>query len=293
MSQETIIGVDLGGTKVSVGAVTGSEVDRVVRREVPAQEAADVVLEEIMDAIGELFDPSVVGIGCGVPSVVDVEQGIVFDVENIPSWKEVHLKAALEDRFGVPASVNNDANAFVVGEFVFGKGRGHENIVGMTLGTGLGTGVIVAGRLYSGGNSGVGEIGMMDHKGRTLEEQCSGPFFVREYGVGGDVVYRSAVEGDTEALAAFHRYGLELGEAVMIALYAYDPDALFFGGSISNSFGFFEGGLRESLDRFAYPRVIERLVIDRSELDNAAVLGAAALYVDATGGDAEAQSRGG
>jgi len=280
---ETIIGVDLGGTKVSVAAVTDGEVDKIVRREVPSQEAANVVLEEIMDAIDELFDPSVVGIGCGVPSVVDVEHGIVFDVENIPSWKEMHLKAALEDRFDVPASINNDANAFVVGEFVFGKGRGHQNIVGMTLGTGLGTGVIVAGRLFSGGNCGVGEIGMMDHKGLTLEEHCSGPFFVREFGVGGEVIYQQALDGGADALAAFHRYGLELSEAVMIALYAYDPAALIFGGSISAAYELFETGLREGLDRFAYPRVVERLVIDRSELDNAAVLGAAALYVDATG----------
>ncbi len=293
MAEPTIIGVDLGGTKVSVGAVTGGLARHIERREVPAAEAAGVVLQTIIDTIDEVFDPSVVGIGCGVPSVVDVEKGIVYDVENIPSWQEVHLKTALEDRFGVPASVNNDANAFVVGEFVFGKGRCFQNVVGMTLGTGLGTGVIVAGRLYSGGNSGVGEIGMMDHKGLTLEEHCSGPFFVREFGVGGDVMYRKAEEGDAEALAAFQHYGRELGEAVMIALYAYDPDALFFGGSISAAHRFFEDGLRESLDRFAYPRVIERLVIDRSELDNAAVLGAAALYVDATGRDAGVSPGGG
>ena len=85
-----------------------------------------------------------------------------------------------------------------------------------------------------------------------------------------------------EALAAFQRYGRELSEAVMIALYAYDPDALIFGGSISAAFDLFERGLREGLEKFAYPRVVERLVIDRSELDNAAVLGAAALYVDST-----------
>jgi glucokinase len=282
MVGSTIIGVDLGGTKVLVGAVIGGEATRLVRRDVPATEPAEVVLAAIVDTIDEVFDRSVVGIGCGVPSVVDVERGIVFDVENIPSWKEMPLKAALEDRFGVPVSVNNDANAFVVGEYVFGKGRGHRNIVGMTLGTGLGTGVIVAGRLYSGGNCGVGEIGMMAHKGLTLEEHCSGPFFKREYGVGGEMVYRRALAGDADALAAFDRYGRELSEAVMIALYAYDPDALIFGGSISAAFGFFEAGLREGLERFAYPRVLGRLVIDRSELENAAVLGAAALYVDAT-----------
>jgi glucokinase len=281
MAAGTIIGVDLGGTKVSVGAVIEGDLRRVIRREVPAQEAAEAVLAEIVDAVDEVFDPSAVGIGCGVPSVVDVQRGIVYDVENIPSWREMHLKAALEERFGVPVSVNNDANAFVVGELVFGKGRGFQNLVGMTLGTGLGTGVIVAGRLYSGSNCGVGEIGMMAHKGLTLEAHCSGPFFVREYGVGGDVIHRRALEGEAEALAAMHRYGRELSEAVMIALYAYDPDALIFGGSISAAFGLFEAGLREGLERFAYPRVIERLTIDRSELENAAVLGAAALYVDA------------
>lgn len=281
---ETIIGVDLGGTKVSVGAVSGGSVARVERREVPSQEAADVVLTAIVDAIDEVFDDSVVGIGCGVPSVVDVENGIVFDVENIPSWKEMPLKAALEDRFRVPASVNNDANAFAVGEHVFGAGREFSNMVGLTLGTGMGTGVIVNGRLYSGSNCGVGEIGMMAHKGLTLEEHCSGPFFQREYGVAGDEIYRRARAGDAGALSAFERFGAELSEAVMIALYAYDPQAVIFGGSISAAYGLFEPSLRRGLENFAYRRVIERLVMAPSTLENSAVLGAAALYVDAIGG---------
>jgi glucokinase len=276
-----IIGIDLGGTKVSVGAVSDGVVTGVVRREVPSQEAADVVLEEIAGAVTELFDSSVVGIGCGVPSVVDVERGIVFDVENIPSWKEMHLKAALEERFEVPASINNDANAFAVGEHVFGAGREFEDMVGLTLGTGMGTGVIVNGRLYSGSNCGVGEIGMMAHKGLTLEEHCSGPFFERECGAAGEEVYRSARAGDPDAIAAFDRFGAELSEAVMIALYAYDPQAVIFGGSISSAFDLFEAGLRRGLGRFAYQRVIERLVMTPSTLENSAVLGAAALYVDA------------
>jgi glucokinase len=279
---ETIIGVDLGGTKVSVGAVTEGAVGRVVRRDVPSQEAADVVLEEIMDAIDEVFDQSVVGIGCGVPSVVDVAEGVVFDVENIPSWKEVPLKAALEERFGVAASVNNDANAFAVGEHVFGPGKEFTDMVGLTLGTGMGTGVIVNGRLYSGANCGAGEIGMMAHKGLTLEDYCSGQFFQRECGAAGQEIYRRARAGDAESLEAFEKSGSELSEAVMIALYAYDPQAVIFGGSISAAFDLFEAGLRRRLTRFAYPHVVERLVMAPSTLENAAVLGAAALYVDAT-----------
>ena len=284
MAEPTIIGVDLGGTKVSVGAVADGEVRRMARRDVPSEEAAEVVLASIVDTIAEVFDSSVVGIGCGVPSVVDVAEGIVFEVENIPSWREVHLKAALEERFGVPAAVNNDANAFAVGEHVFGKGRGFRHLVGMTLGTGLGTGVIIGGRLYSGANCGAGEIGMMAHKGLTLEDYCSGQLFPREYGAAGEVVFGRARAGDAEALAAFERYGRELADAVMVALYAYDPEALILGGSISSAFEYFEAGLREGLRAFAYPHVVERLLIASSELENAAVLGAAALYVDAAGG---------
>jgi glucokinase len=101
--------------------------------------------------------------------------------------------------------------------------------------------------------------------------------------VAGDEIYRRARAGDAEALAAFERYGSELSEAVMIALYAYDPQAVIFGGSISAAFDLFEAGLQRGLGRFAYRRVIERLQMMPSTLENSAVLGAAALYVDAVG----------
>jgi glucokinase len=184
----------------------------------------------------------------------------------------------------VLASVNNDANAFAVGEHVFGAGREFSDMVGLTLGTGMGTGVIVNGRLYSGSNCGVGEIGMMAHKGLTLEDYCSGQFFQREFGTPGDEVYQRARAGDDGSLEAFERYGAELSEAVMIVLYAYDPQAVIFGGSISAAFDLFEAGLRRGLERFAYRRVIERLAMMPSTLENSAILGAAALYVDATSG---------
>lgn len=277
----SIIGVDLGGTKVSVGLVRGKTVSRVVRHSVPSQEAADVVLRAVVDSIAEVYDDTVVGIGCGVPSIVDVDEGIVLDVENIPSWKRMPLKAELEQAFGVPATINNDANAFAVGEYIFGKGRGHRTMVGMTLGTGLGTGVIIDGRLYSGANCGAGEIGMMRHKGRVLEDYCSGQLFPREYGVSGEIVFERARSGDELALAAYDRFGRELAEATMVALFAYDPDIVIFGGSISSAFEFFEAGLHRGLEAFPYRQTVERLVITRSVLENAAVLGAAALYVDA------------
>ena len=276
----TIIGVDLGGTKVAAGRVCGNSLEHLVKRTVPADEEKDVVIGVVMDTIAEVTTPEVSAIGCGVPSVVDVAEGIVREVGNLPSWKAVPLKAELESRFGIPAAIDNDANAFALGELVFGAGRGHRHLVGMTLGTGLGTGVVLDGRLLHGANCGVGELGKTTRKGMRLEDWCACPYFPREWGADADELHQRAREGGQEALRAFDAYGEELSAAIMLALYAYDPEIVVLGGSISTAFDLFEGGMRRGLENFAYPHIIDRLVIKPSRLDHAAVLGAAALCMD-------------
>lgn len=282
MTSVAIVGVDLGGTHVRVGKVRRRAIERRHDRRIRAQEAEASVLAEIFAAIDEVFDDDVAGIGCGVPSVVDVERGIVYAVENIPSWRQVHLKDELEGRFGVPAFVNNDANAFVLGELYFGKARGYRHVVGLTLGTGLGGGVVVDGRLYSGRNCGAGEIGMIPHRGQIVEHYCAGAFFERESGATGDVIFARARQGDAAALRLYAAYGRELAHAVMTVLYAYDPELIVLGGSISRAYDLFADSLWERLrQQYAYQHALERLVIAVSETADVAVLGAAALYLDA------------
>lgn len=281
MSRNAIVGIDLGGTNVRVGKVSGQELERHHEQRISAHEAEDVVLQEIFHSIDRVFDHDVVGIGCGVPSVVDVERGIVYSVENIPSWRKVHLKHELEKRYRVPAFINNDANAFALGEMHFGKGQGYRDIVGLTIGTGLGAGIIIDGHLYSGSNCGAGEIGSIPHREHTVEYYCSGAFFQRESGLAGDVVFQRAQEGDAEALRLFEAFGFELGHAIMTVLYAYDPELIVLGGTISRAFALFEGGMRKRLRDFAYQHVLERTTIVYSETENVAILGAAALYLDA------------
>lgn len=281
MSSEAIVGIDLGGTQVRAGKVRSGEIERREASRISGQERAEVVLGEVFQAIDPVFDGEVVGIGCGVPSVVDVERGVVYSVENIPSWQEVPLKDVLESRYGVPAYINNDANAFATGELHFGKGRGCRNMVGITLGTGLGAGVIINGHLYSGANCGAGEIGTIPYRDLTIEQYCAGPFFQRRAGVSGEVVSQRARAGDEEALRLFEAFGFELGYAIMVVLYAYDPELIVLGGSISRALPLFEKGMRERLKEYAYQHALERLRIEASEIEHAAILGAAALYLDA------------
>jgi glucokinase len=280
---DAIVGVDLGGTNVRAAAVRDRKiVARAVRR-ISGKATEEVVLGEIFETVDEVVGDGVAGIGIGVPSVVDVERGIVYAVENIPAWREVPLKDKLESRYGCPAYVNNDANAFALGELHFGKGRGYRNMVGLTIGTGLGSGIIIDGRLYSGPNCGAGEIGSIPYRDATVERYAAGQFFEHAAGVGGDVVFERAQSGDTEALRLFHAFGLELGHAILTILYAYDPELIVLGGSISRAYRFFEAGMHERLKSFAYQHALARLVITCSEVEDVALLGAAALYIDAAG----------
>jgi glucokinase len=279
---KSIIAVDLGGTKILAGKVQKNSITQRSSRAVPVTGSDQVVVQEIITAIESLFDGEVAAIGIGVPSVVDVDRGIVYTVQNIPSWKEVHLKEILEKTFPVPVHVNNDANCFVVGECHFGKGLPFRDIVGLTIGTGLGGGVIIDRRLYSGSNCGTGEIGMIPHRDQIIEYYCSGQFFTRECGMSGEVVFERARTGDREAIRAYENFGTEMAHAIVTALYAYDPQIIILGGSVSRAFPFFRKAMMEKVaSLFAYQHALERLIIETSDLPDIQLLGAAALHLDA------------
>jgi len=147
MNDQKVIGLDLGASNIRGGLIHGNRISQIHSRRIQSSGTVEEVLEDIYSIIDLLIEKEVSAIGIGVPSVVDVEQGIVYDVQYIPSWKEVHLKSILEERYRVPVFVNNDANCFVLGEYYCGKGAGMENVVGLAMGTGRGAGVIINHRL--------------------------------------------------------------------------------------------------------------------------------------------------
>ncbi len=264
-----------------VGRIEAGTIVAHASRATPSKASADIVLEELCSVISEVFTPQTAAIGIGVPSVVDVERGIVYTVENIPSWQEVPLKDLLEQRFGVPVYVNNDANCFAVGEFHYGHGRGFRHMVGMTLGTGLGAGVILNGHLYSGANCGSGELGSIPYRGKTFEYYASGQVFPRDHGQNGAIIHARAIKGDPEALKILSDFGEDFGQVMMTTLYAFDPEVVVLGGSVAKAFPFFEKSMHKVLSDFAYQRALQRLIVRVSEEPQIAILGAAALGLDA------------
>jgi len=278
----TILGVDLGGTNARAAVVRGHRLGDVRSVQIDARGSVEEVLDQLRGLIDRAMVSGTDGIGIGVPSVVDIAQGIVYDVQNIPSWREVHLRSILEGRYAVPVLVNNDANCFALGEKHFGKGIGCQSLIGLILGTGFAGGIIIDGRMYAGKNCGAGEFGLIPYLESIYEHYCSGQFFTRRVGQTGAEMYRRALAGDREALEVFAEFGRHLGEAVKTILYAYDPEMIVLGGSVRKAFRFFEDAMWTSIRSFAFSNSLNALTIAVSDLEHVAILGAAALHYDAT-----------
>jgi glucokinase len=276
---KNMIGVDLGGTNIRAGKIANDKIIRLTKAPTPGKGSVDEVFDKIYSVIDGCFDASTTSIGVGVPSVVDVEKGIVYDVMNIPSWKVVPLKEMLEKRYNVPVYVNNDANCFAVGEKYFGKAKSYKNIVGVTLGTGLGCGLIFNGKLYEGSNCGAGEFGNVPYLQHNVEYYCSGQFFTDEKKVSAIDLFQKAQNGDPNALQLFDEYGFHLGVVLKSILYSYDPEIIILGGSVSQSFEFFKDAMFHAMQDFAFSNVLANIKIDVSDLENAAIYGAAALQM--------------
>ncbi|TDN38699.1 ROK family protein [Hymenobacter sp. UV11] len=277
MSNKQYIGIDIGGTKTHVGLVQQGALIREAKFATAATAPQEQILAELVHHLEAFVGADVAGIGVGVPGLVDEANGIVHGVQNIPSWQEVHLQAHLASHFGKPVYLTNDANAFTVGEKMYGQGQPFANLVGLVLGTGVGAGLIINHTLYSGTLSSAGEFGGIPYLDKTIEDYCSGKFFAQRTGRPGAAWHALAQQADAEALDVFAEFGRHLGNAIKTILYALSPEAIILGGSVSQCYEYFRGGLAESLREFPFKAVTERLVITPSALGNAAVLGAAAL----------------
>jgi glucokinase len=230
-----------------------------------------------------VFDKKVHGLGVGVPSLVEQKTGTILDTVNIPSWKKVPLKKRLEKKYRVPVVLDNDANCFALGERHFGQGKTCDNFVGLISGTGLGSGIIARGKLISGKDCGAGEFGMLPYKDSILEHYASGQFFTK-FNWEGATLAAEAAAGNAKALEIFSAYGGHLAYAIKCILYTLAPEMIILGGSVSQSFRFYEKALHEGLADFGYPSLSKSLKIKTSKLKDVAVLGAASLVGDQKSG---------
>lgn len=275
--EHIILGIDIGGTSIKAGVLVSGHLQDIRSIPTPALESQEVILEALASFIESYLSYSFEGIGIGIPGLVDPKEGVVLGLANIPSFQHVELQKFLRTRFGKPVFINNDANCFALGVHKFGVGKGYQHLVGITLGTGLGGGIIIHNKLYSGVNSAAGEWCGVPYLDMTFEDYCSGKFFNRVYQSRPKALAKLAQEGNPIALQAFDEFGSHVGELLKVILFSLAPEAIVLGGSIRKTYPLFENSMRKTLQTFPYPSVLQKLQILVSDLDETAIHGAVAL----------------
>lgn len=309
------IGVDFGGTFIKM-ALVNERGEVKARAKIPTKDAPG--LDGWLDAVGRGLEQlkekkapaeaPLAGIGVGVPGFVDFERGFIYDLANVPGWTNVHLAPRLEERFKLHVRVDNDVNVMALGECTYGAGRAYQHAVFVTLGTGVGGGIVINNQLYRGAYSMAGEIGhvsirmdgIKSPQGRGGLEQYVGnrrlveraaqalqqgrASAIRDLAQGDpnaitvELIARAAGQGDALALEIFDFMADCLAAAFASTAYLIQPQAFIIGGGIAQSGAILFEPLRRHLAERLSPVFAERIVVKPAELGNdAGVIGAATL----------------
>ena len=294
-SNQRVIGVDVGGTKILAGVVSpDGQVEH--RRERPTSlDSQEALIEELAGAVEEMLDDSIAGVGFGLPSRIDTKAGRVDGSVNIP-LADVPLRDLMSERFGRPVGIENDGNAAALAEFRAGAGREAGTMVMLTLGTGVGGGVVIDGELLREG----GELGhvVIEYDGIPCQGTCTGRGHLEGYvsgkaaskraqeafgpAVDAHRLVRLAAEGEERAVEILADIGGRLGAAIGSFVNIFRPDLVVIGGGFAAAGDFLLKPAEEIMRREALPPARDRTRIVRAELGTAAgVIGAAFVGYDA------------
>jgi len=306
-SDRLVFAVDLGGTHLRAALVDDTgRILKQLKQETPRGDSANCIINALANAAKQWSDEKqrVAAASIMVPGAVDSDKAVVLQAPNLPSLINVDLKAALEQRLGWPVFLENDANAAAVGEMWLGAARGCRDVMSVTLGTGVGGGLILDGKLWRGSHGAAGEIGhatvdpfsgLKCKCGNTgcLELFASATAIVRmtrenlslfpdsrlkSEDLTAERVYDAGLEGDELALAVFKRFGMYLGIGLANVINLIDPEIIVITGGAANGWNLFSSEMYRQVEERVFRTTAQQVRIARAECgDNAGLLGAARL----------------
>jgi glucokinase len=302
------IGIDFGGTSIKSAVVQNGAI--IARGETlfpDKHESSLTLIEALFDVIAALRaeNPDIAGVGIGFPGFVDCKSGVVHTLTNVKGWHEVPMVRMLRERTGLKAAIENDANAMAYAEFRHGAAKGSQNAVCITLGTGVGCGLVLDGKLFRGSRFAAAEIG-------HTSVDMNGPRGV--YGTPGDLevyvgnkqtaeraarLYNAAGsprtpaectpadlsalagEGDRIAIGLWEQIGTEIGAAVVNSIWLLNPDAIVIGGGIAKAGDLVMEPIRRTIRDRVSPLFHEQLKVVTAKLGNdAGIIGSADLALE-------------
>jgi glucokinase len=302
------IGIDFGGTTVKSALVEdGKIVQRGEVIDTMHSGNSSAIIDALVSRVADLrlIRPDVVAIGVGLPGITDSVNGIVHRLSNVPGWTDVPLRDVLASRTGLHAAIENDAKCATYAEWKYGAARNGKNIVCVTLGTGVGGGLIIEGKLYRGSFLGAGEIGQMsinyegpigNYGNRGAIEKYVGNHQIAERGqqyyeaagkllsleqCSPEALANAAHAGDSVAKQLWAHIGMELGVAIANVVWLLNPDTIVIGGGVSKAGDLLFEPIRKTIQQVTMPTFYENLSILPAALGNdAGAIGSASIALD-------------
>lgn len=309
MSEAKTIGVDLGGTKMLVGALSGTEV-LSESREASTEQTEDELVELLVREVNEAHEacPDAVAVGLGIPATINQETGIAVGAVNLPI-ADLPIRKLISERVSLPVFVDNDANVAALAEFLYGAARGKPNMVMLTIGTGIGGGLILRGEVYRGATGAGAELGhtVIQADGPPCQGNCpnhgcvealaSGTALGREgkaaaesapdsaigkllaagETVDGKAVTEAAIAGDETSIGVFDLIGSRLGVACASFANIFEPDAIVIGGGVIAAGDLLLDPVRREVSERALRPMNETLILEATLGNDAGMIGASAL----------------
>jgi len=303
------VGVDVGGTNIKFGLVNrlGSIVSRASLNTKQfhrnKQKLINALIEEIDNLIRskQLKPKNISGIGIGLPGLIDSKKGVVNFLPNVPGWKNVPLKSIVQKKLRIQTFIENDVNLITLGEWKFGAGKGCQNMLCMTLGTGVGAGLVLNNKLYRGEGFVAGELGHMPLNEKGPNCSCGGIGCFECY-VGNshllkkakkifkknDIqlpdIYCLADQGNARAVRFWNDTAIHIGNALVGVVNLLNPRLIVIGGGISNNYKFMGAAINAIVKKRAMKVQAKMVKIVRAKLgDDAGIIGAQVLVKKATG----------
>lgn len=300
MVKDYCIGVDLGATNIKIGLLQGQKI--ISKKVLPTQSFTsqknliDGVCRQARQAVSEagMTMDDFSGIGIGLPGPVDSERGIVHFFPNIKGWHKVRLREIMRRKMRLPVAIDNDANVMTLAEARIGAARGKRNVVGITLGTGVGGGIIADGKLYRGSSLVAGEIGHIPLNERGPRCNCGGQACLERYvgnryilenarrsfgaGITLEGLSRMASQGNRKAIAVWREMATHLGVVLSGIINFFNPDTVVIGGGVANAGRIILDQVRRVVKERAMPTQAKTVKIVKALLGNdAGMIGAGIL----------------
>lgn len=295
MNGQLIIGIDLGGTKIMTGAIdfNGRVYGTPVKVKTAGNDTAEAIVKRVTDSVESLLHSlnksvkEVAGIGIGSTGPLDIDAGLILECPQLPNMHYFPLRRTIEDYFGIPVYLNNDANCLVYGETIFGAAADNKNVAGFTLGTGIGCAVILDKKIFNGSTGTAAEIWISPYGSGIIEDYVSAAGVSRLYKErsGKDKtsleIFELAQKGDGQALQTWNEFGKHLSVPVSWTINLIDPEIVILGGAIAGAYNYFRESMEKSLVRQVCPVPARKTKVVPGKLgDNAGFIGAACLVIE-------------